>query len=551
MMEFSPQQIASWRRGANGFLTWLRDVEPRVLNSKNRYEVFKPEPFQEKAVRAALKQRPDGRWKHITIAFTFPRRHSKTTLCALLALWRFSLWPNENIVNLANSEVQARATGFGQCRRIILNSPYLLDMIGKENIFANEIRYPALQSSIRLVANNAPSLYGEKISCAWVSEIHAAQSLEGYQILSSSIGDTEGAWLLLDSSTDTFWGPLHALELSQEDPEIDSVFVSRLEYANLDEAVANAPPWIDRRWLRLQEKQLPPAMFSTQILNRRCESQNHLFTTADVERCREPLPHPLSMFDLQRIAEGRTFTCGGGFDRAKSLSVHADQTIWTVVCKIAQSEGEPLYYVANQYNVLGSLAFTAKRVIQQDFADYKLSNMVFEGYEVQDISAWATDRGLTHEVVSPTPQAQMPAFLHMHQIVREGRLRFSDKLRDLAEEMKHFPFELKGENARFGKSEKFKDDRVFSLVLAVYALRRQVLASYSLESIICNSRSAHADFCYLRSGDLILGCSNSCQSHIQVQQMYNQYKNANVETDITLPEFFQNLVTVSGAHIFA
>ena len=544
--KITTEQVRAWRNGADGFLQWVKDTQPRVLNSRNRYEVFTPLPFQEAAIRGALRQRPDGRWQYLTIGFTMPRRHSKTVLCALLAIWRFSLWENENIINLANSENQAKATGFGLCRKIILNTPALLKQIGQDNIFSNEIRYPQLQSSIRLVANNAPALYGEKISCGWVSEIHAAQSIEGMQILSSSLGDTQNAWLLIDSSTDSMGGPLHALEQAQEDPETDSVYVFRLEYADLAEALEKSPPWIDRRWLKLQEKQLPGAMFSTQHLNRRCESQNHLFTVADVDRCLEPLPHPLSMEDLQRIAAGRTFCVGGGFDRAKTLSVHGDNTIWTAVAKIAEPEGEPHFYVLHQHNVLGSLGFTSKRVIQQDYDAYKMVNVTLEGFEVLDISAWATDRGLVHEVVHPTAQVQMPAFLSLHQIAREGRLHFSEKLRELAEEMKHFPFELKGENARFGKSEKFKDDRVFSLCWAVYSLRRQELANYTLDAVICNSKSQHAPLCYLRSGDMVLFCTRECLAHKQVSAMYNQHMKRFVDSEMQIQEFYQQMVKMPG-----
>ncbi len=547
MTKFTKAQVQSWRRGSDGFLQWIQDVQPHVLNSKNRYIPFVPEEFQVAALRGALKQRPDGGWQYLTIAFSFPRRHSKTVLCALLALWRFSLWPNENIINLANSESQAKATGFGLCRKIVLNTPFLLAQIGQENIFANEIRYPDLQSTIRLVANNAPALYGEKITCGWISEIHAAQSIEGMQILSSSLGDTEDAWLLIDSTCDSIGGPLHALEKAQEDPETDSVYVSRLEYADLAEALEKSPPWIDRRWLKLQEKQLPGVMFATQHLNRRCESQNNLFSVVDVDRCREPLPHPLNMADVQRIAAGRTFICGGGFDRAKSLSVHGDNTIWTAVAKIAEPEGEPHFYVLNQHNVLGSLGFTSKKVIQQDWDTYNIAHMILEGYEVQDISAWATDRGLSHEVVHPTAQAQMPAFLHLHQIVREGRLHFSDKLRDLAEEMKHFPYELKGEMARFGKSEKFKDDRVFSLAWAIHALRRQELAIYSLDNVICRSKSPHASMCYLRGGgDMVLICAQECLSHRQVAAMYQQHMKRDVDSEMQLQDFFKAMVRFDG-----
>ena len=547
-MKFTREQILSWKQGADGFFRFIEAVQPRVLTSKNRYEVFKPLPYQIDAVRGALKQRPDGGWQYITICFTMPRRHSKTVLCALLAIWRFMLWPNENIINLANSEAQAKNTGFGLCRKIILNTPALLAEISKDNIFTTEIRYPAMQSSIRLVANNAPALYGEKISCGWVSELHAAQSVEGMHILSSSLGDTEGAWLLVDSSTDGYGGPLHELEEAAADPEIDSIYAYRLEYADLSEALEKSPDWISRRWLKEQARKLPPAMFASQHLNRRSEAQNLLFSADDIERCREPLPHPLSMEDIQRLAAGCVFTFGGGLDRATAFSMHGDRTIWTVVCKIAQPEGEPHYYVVNQHHVLGSLAYTAKKAIQRDYDTYRISNTILEGHEVQDIDVWMTDRGLVHEVIYPTAQAQYFPFLNLAQIVRENRLHFSEKLTDLADEMRVFPFELKGDLARFGKSKRFKDDRIFSLAWSIHATRRQELAVYSLNGVVCSSKSRHAPLCYLRpGGEMVLICGQGCPAHLQVLAMYNQHMKRNVDAELQLPEFYGQYVQMDGA----
>ena len=80
---------------------WVRDVQPRIPARKGGFAIFVPADFQEEAIREALEQ-VDGRWRYQTIAFSFPRRHSKTTLMALLVVWRFTLHgPGENIVCMA------------------------------------------------------------------------------------------------------------------------------------------------------------------------------------------------------------------------------------------------------------------------------------------------------------------------------------------------------------------------------------------------------------------------------------------------------------------
>lgn len=539
-------KLSEWRDGADGFLLWLKDVKPKVLNSRNQWQVFTPEPFQLEGIRGALARHPNGTWKNQVIAFSYPRRHSKTVLCALLALWRFTLWPNENIVVLANSENQARNTGFGLCRKIVLNTPFLAQQVGRDNVFTNEIRYPALQSSIRLVATNVAALFGEKVSVGWVSEVHAAQNIEGLQVISSSLGDTEGAWLLIDSTVDAEGGPLHSYEKAQADPDIDNVFVHRIEYASLDEALEKSPSWINRKWLQLQHKQLPEMMFGTQHLNRRCDAQGSLFSVADVERCMERLPHPMSMDDLRKLADGRTFATGGGFDRAFLNSKHGDRDIWTAIAKVAREGGEePEYYVLHQEQVSNHDKYI-KKCIAEDYERYSLQNVALESYNMQDVFTWTVDKSITSELIIATQKHQIPAFMHLHRIVREGRLHFSDKLHELAEEMKVFPYEMDGDSPRFGKSRRNHDDRVFSLAWAIYSLRDMELAAFVLNNMVCTSKSPHSRLCYLRTGELVLHCSDMCGSHKSVAGMHLQYTRRNVDSEISLPEFYKRMVKKSG-----
>ena len=107
---FTREQVRGWRDGADGFFHWLKDVKPRVPSSRGGFEVFHPVDFQMAAVRDALARKDNGDWKYTTIAFSFPRRHSKTTLMALLVLWRFTTRATQNIVCLATSERQITAT---------------------------------------------------------------------------------------------------------------------------------------------------------------------------------------------------------------------------------------------------------------------------------------------------------------------------------------------------------------------------------------------------------------------------------------------------------
>ena len=550
-MKFTAKRVREWRNGADGFFLWIADIQPRVLGNKGKYVVFQPEPFQVEIIRKLLAQKDDGSWQYTTLGISLPRRHSKTTIMALLCLWRFCLWANQNIVAMASTEKQIISTGFAQVRNIILNTPALLEQVGRENIQKYRIDLPKLQNSIRTVSTNVSGLYGEKITVGWCTEIHAMREEDPMQVLASSLGDTEGSWLLVDSTVDAIGGPLHRLEQLQESGEDPTVCVCRVEYTSLEEALEKSPPWIRRDWLKSRKAQLLPAVFGSQHLNQRSASSNNLFSVENIQRAQERLPLPMTLDDLNTIAQGRTFACGGGLDRAYFGSVHGDKTIWTSVAKVASADGgEPEYYVLNQKHILGSLGSGIKKAILFDNQEYSLKNTIIEAYNSQDVGTWAVEVGVTNEIIHATNTAQVPAFMELYRIVSEGRLHFSDKLKDLAREMETFIYELKGGQPHFG-SDKFHDDRVYSLAWAIHSLREQELAAYVLRNLICNSKSTVAPFCYMRRGDLVLACSEDCPSHRKVAAMFLQHRSNRVESDIALPTFFKNMVKVEGARVFS
>lgn len=550
-VNFTEKQIRGWQNGADGFFAWLEDIKPMVPSFRGGFELFKPAEFQIQTIRDALQQDDKGNWKYQTIVFSFPRRHSKTTLMALLVLWRFTTRHTQNIICLASSERQSISTGFTIVSNIAKNTPAINKMLdGGYNIQKEQILYPALQNKIKAISNSVASIYGEKITIAWVTELHAMSSDNSYQVLASSLGDTLNSWMLVDSTVDSMGGSLHRLEKLAESGEDPTIFVKRLEYADLEEALEKSPSWIRRDWLKSRKTQLLPAEFASQHLNQRLESSSCLFASADIEACMERLPLPVVIDSLKTYAAGRTWQAGGGLDRAYFASLHGDKTIWSSVAKIAGSDGgEAHYLVLNQKSILGSLASGIKKAILEDNEQYNLHNVAIEAYNSQDIAIWTQERGIPTEIIHATTQAQIPAFMEFHRIVREHRLHFSDKLSELASEMRTFMYELVNGTPRFG-CDKFHDDRVYSLAWAIFALRQSELAAYSIPNIVCESKSLHTDFCYLRGGDSIMACSRNCPTHIQVNAMYLQYKKNNIESHISVPEFFENLVKNCGSKIY-
>lgn len=186
-MELTRELFASWRNGAVGFCQWVQDVQPQIPSASGKPAIFELEVFQRHHVEAALQTDEQGRFLYESVVLSFPRRHSKTTLAALICLWRFCCFQGQNIIALANSERQSVSVGFGLARKIVMQTPFLRNYIGENNIFTSKLELPALGNVFRACPANASALYGEKLTVGWCSEIHAAVSDEQMQILASSL----------------------------------------------------------------------------------------------------------------------------------------------------------------------------------------------------------------------------------------------------------------------------------------------------------------------------------------------------------------------------
>ncbi|MDY0222990.1 MAG: hypothetical protein RBR67_17810 [Desulfobacterium sp.] len=539
------ETIASWKKPPQGFFQWLQDVKPQIPSFKGGFEVFQPTDDQMDFFNNALATDSDGNFIFQTIVDSEPRRHSKTIKMALLVLWRFSLFPNQTVAVMANSTVQAQGVSYKLLKQIILNTKFLREQIGTNNVQGQKIIYPALQSEIVPVSTAISGLYGKKISIAWITEIHACPDPEAPQVLASSIGDTQNSWYLIDSTVDSVDGPLHNLEkLKNED---ETIYYHKVEYKNLQDALKKSPPWIDKKWLASRQKQLLPATFNSQHLNKRGQAENSLFNAKDLKRAMEDYKNPLTLNEFLKIAEGRKFVIGAGLDRAMSFSKNADQTVWTVTAKIQDSDTDDAeFYVLKSKSILGSLASSIKKTIKKDFEEYNLINICLESYNSQDIHHWCLEQGFPTELTTPSPPVQGAAFLDLASIVSENRFHYPKSCIEIFRQAEFFQYQTgKAGYFKFGSKHR-KDDFVYSLVWAIYSLRKQELGAFELDCITCQSKSKHASLCFLRNGDSILSCSDTCPAFVKTNEMYQKFKNRNIETDLTLPQFFKRRVKLTG-----
>lgn len=543
--------LAAWNApGAAGFYNWLADVKPRILTKGNTWEPVALESWQNDFLRDALEPGQDKPFRYSIVLHVTPRRHSKSTLFALLAMWLFTSRGNQTIQALGNSEIHCEKVQMRTLRGIIRNTPALKAMIGEENLRKQAIENPAMGNIIQASTVTMSGAFGDKLNLLWVSDFHACPDTGPFDAYQASLLDSEGTLCLIDSNTDHEGGHVHALEmLAETDP---GVCCRRIEYPDLETYLRDAPAWIDRdKVVRLQKTQLPTA-FSRDILGKRSSARNALFPPEVIEVCRAEIPCPFPPDRLGELTGGRKYIVGGGLDRSKKL-FGGDNTAWTTTLKVASAkDAEPEYYVLNQAVVVPNHARFIKKAILDDHKRYNLDAVTLEQYEVADIKPWLDDQDIPAEVVSAHATNQNLSFVELHRVAKEGRLHFSQDLEVLTSEMRTFVYEEKRDgNYTFGhSSQKFHDDTVYSLNWSVFATRAAVLSVYALKRIECRSLRPTRGLCFLMGGDMELLCKHECAAYHEVAEMFRGYMRLRMDDDHTLPGFYAAYVKLDGPRIY-
>ena len=547
--------LESWNLpGVEGFLAWIADINPKILTRTNKYEIFEPTQKQ-LDVLAKLLATNKGRLTFSLVLLIWPRRHSKTTLFALICLWILTSRPHQTIQLLGNTEVHSRRTQFNLLKKIITHTPKLRALIPEETSFGQyEIRCLPMQSVAQMSSGTSTATaFGEKLNVLWVSDLHECPDVGPFDAFSAALLDSVDSLTLIDTNIDEIGGNIEALEkVAKVD---DGAFCDRIEYRDFRDFERRAPVWIDRgRAKRLKATQLPAA-YARDILGKRSSRVNALFPPEIINQCKAKYQHPVD--DVEALAAGRSFKIGAGLDRSKSLVAGigarpSDATVWTVVAKIATTDGEPEVFVLNQVAFKLNIAAGIKAQILKDFKKYQFDACALENVEVQDLLPWMVTNKIPCETVSPTDTYQNIIFPHLHRLAKENRLHFPAKLKRLASEMSTFTYEKRpGGKYKFGHAlDKFKDDTVYSLAAAVYSLRHAVLSMYELGHVQCVSKSAKRRFCYIMGGDVVLQCADRCAVHYKVEGMLKEYQQFTLDEDMLITDFFKTKVKVKGARLY-
>lgn len=532
--------LARWNQpGAAGFLTFIEDVKPQVPSHGGGHEVYIPTKWELEHIKSAL----DGGYS--TIVWCWPRRHGKTLTNSLLCVWRFMSRQAENIAIVANSEKQVLSTCFKTIRDIIEKTKFTAALVksGAIVVGADKILFTSTGSTIAAYSNNPASLWGKKLTCAQASEVHEFKNQDIVTALAGSLLDTKGSMLLIDSTVSAKSSYLHTLYELHRKGEDKTVFFSYISYADVEDACAKQPPWIDANNLRFLARTTLPAKFNLLHLNRWSDASNALFPAEILDRCRQQYP-----LNVTELTKGIGHVVGAGVDRARPFSKHGDATICSCVVKAVLNDEEHFFVLASD-QITMSMASGIKKRLSEYHRQHGMKRVCFETYETADLAAWAGDQPFNHESVQPNSDKQLAAFTSLYAAAAEGRLHIHPQFKKLLEEMEIFEHQInKGGRWSFGHPPNKHDDTVFALAWAVYSLRDEELNPYEMRGIACNATGNIARLCPLQGGDIVPLCADQCRSMFQAQQLYQAYLSRAGCAPMSFPDFFRNKVVNIGAH---
>jgi len=530
------------------FAHWLNEIKPKILTSKNVYKRFVPTLQQAKIIKRMLSADSKGNFKHTLSLLIEPRRHGKSTIFALIVLWLTTSRNNHVTQLLGNTELHSKRVQFRTLKRIIENTAKLRLLIPEKHIHVNEIYCPVRKSLIQTMGVSTSMSFGDKLDCLWTSDFHACPDLEPWNALQASLLDSENSLSLIDSNVDHTDGHVHGLQRQAKTDK--TIFCDHVQYKNLDDYLKNAPAWIDRAKAKRLQSTVLPTDFARDILGKRSDARNALFPASVISLCKTKYKTPVA--DINELTKGRSYKVGAGLDRSKSL-FGGDNTVWSTILKVASPEhGEPEIYLLNQEVIIPNTSRMIKKAILKDHERYRLDNVVLENYEVTDLAPWLDDQKIPFELVSAHDTNQNASFPEFYRICKEGRFHYPETLKGLTSEMQTFVYTQRtGGKYSFGHaSQKFKDDRVYSVNWSIFSLRSVIMNLYTLGNIACTNKSKRRLACFLFGGGLQLLCSEQCQAFKEVESMFQEYKRFNLDSEITIPEFYERKVKLTGAKIY-
>lgn len=255
MERLNVSKLPEYQNGAEGFIKFVEEnvrfgvpqpnspvqkwVYPPDLPTEKHPETGKSFADmwekQKQVFRKCLKMR-NGEFVYRLIVFCWPRGEGKSFMVCLIQIWKFFCFPRQLIVYGALSKDQTRFVHYDITQAIILNSPKLLNVIGKQNLMHGQIQLKnskgEVVSSIRPISSYTGIV--SNITGYTFSEMFDLKDPKFFVQLDGSTRNIVNALGTIDSTVSTKEHVLYNLYKGAEDGSDRLTYFSHREAPNAD-----------------------------------------------------------------------------------------------------------------------------------------------------------------------------------------------------------------------------------------------------------------------------------------------------------------------------
>ena len=237
---------------------------------------------EQKLVANQALRMEDGRFVHRLIVFCWARGEGKSFLAVLVQLWKFFVFPRQQIMLGANSKEQTKFVHYSIMCDIILNSPKLLAIVGKKNIQEKEIKLRDSRGNVGSFIRSISTASGivSNITGYTFSEIFDMKNPKFFTQLDGSIRNIPNALGVIDSTVSDKNHILYKLYdtySKNKDPYL--FFSHRFSKEALEKDYWS--PGMTERQLESYRNKFPPQAFA-QYFKNTWEAGNKSYFTADL-----------------------------------------------------------------------------------------------------------------------------------------------------------------------------------------------------------------------------------------------------------------------------